>query len=181
MIDPRPVMPIVHFPDELFEFRPDVVILTAAMGALDAHAAVEAFVGRAGRIVFLSSGDVDRVYGRFTGIEAGPIQKGMLSEDARLRSVLSRTETGDPIRRRIGSASSCSRRSRIQRRREAYTPATAERMAWLPTSAIGPDLSSPVAFAQHIAYDTGRVGYCENVPEGGTSEDVAIELHRTCR
>jgi nucleoside-diphosphate-sugar epimerase len=41
IIDPRSVMPIQHFPDELFEFQPDVVILTVAMGALDAHAAVE--------------------------------------------------------------------------------------------------------------------------------------------
>ena len=81
-------MPIQRLPTELFEFRPDAVILTVAMGAVDARAAVEAFAGRAGRIVLLSSGDVYRAYGRFSGIEAGPIQKGLLTEDAPLRSVL---------------------------------------------------------------------------------------------
>ena len=86
--DSRSVMPIQDFPSESFEFNPDVVILTVAMGAVDAGAAVEAFAGRAGRIVLLSSGDVYRAYGRFTGIEAGPIQKGLLTEDAPLRSVL---------------------------------------------------------------------------------------------
>jgi nucleoside-diphosphate-sugar epimerase len=55
--DSRSVLPIEHFPAELFEFNADVVILTLAMGALDARAAVEAFAGRAGRIVLLSSGD----------------------------------------------------------------------------------------------------------------------------
>jgi nucleoside-diphosphate-sugar epimerase len=86
--DSRSVMPIRRFPTEVFEFKPDVVILTMAMGAVDAHAAVNAFAGRTGRIVLLSSGDVYRAYGRLTGIEAGPIQKGSLTEDAPLRSVL---------------------------------------------------------------------------------------------
>ena len=84
----RSVMPIQRFPAELFEFKPDVVILTVAMGAVDARAAVEAFAGRVGRIVLLSSGDVYRAYGRFTGTELGPIDKGLLTEDAPLRSVL---------------------------------------------------------------------------------------------
>jgi len=86
--DSRSVMPIQRLPTELFEFRPDAVILTVAMGAVDARAAVEAFAGRAGRIVLLSSGDVYRAYGRLTGIEPGPIQRGLLTEDAPLRSVL---------------------------------------------------------------------------------------------
>ena len=86
--DSRSVMPIQRFPAKLFEFKPDVVILTVAMGAVDARAAVEAFAGRAGRIVLLSSGDVYRAYGRFTGTEPGPIDKGLLTEDAPLRSVL---------------------------------------------------------------------------------------------
>jgi nucleoside-diphosphate-sugar epimerase len=86
--DSRSVMPIQRFPTEVFEFKPDVVILTMAMGAVDARAAVEAFAGRVGRIVLLSSGDVYRAYGRFTGIEAGPVEKGLLTEDAPLRSVL---------------------------------------------------------------------------------------------
>jgi nucleoside-diphosphate-sugar epimerase len=86
--DSRSVMPIRRFPTEVFEFKPDVVILTMAMGAVDARAAVEAFAGRVGRIVLLSSGDVYRAYGRLTGIEAGPVEKGLLTEDAPLRSVL---------------------------------------------------------------------------------------------
>jgi len=86
--NPRSVMPIQDFPAELFEFDPDVVILTVAMGAVDSRAAVEAFAGRTGRLVLLSSGDVYRAYGRFTGIEPGPIEKGLLTEDAPLRSVL---------------------------------------------------------------------------------------------
>jgi nucleoside-diphosphate-sugar epimerase len=81
-------MPIQCFPTEMFEFQPDVVILTIAMGAVDADAAVKAFAGRAGRMVLLSSGDVYRAYGRLTGIEAGPVEKGLLTEDAPLRSVL---------------------------------------------------------------------------------------------
>jgi nucleoside-diphosphate-sugar epimerase len=86
--DSRSVMPIQRFPAELFEFKPDVVILTVAMGAVDARAAVEAFAGRTGRIVLLSSGDVYRAYGRFTRTEPGPIDRGLLTEDAPLRSVL---------------------------------------------------------------------------------------------
>lgn len=64
------------------------MILTLAMGAVDAGAAVQAFAGRASRIVLLSSGDVYRAYGRFTGTETGPIDKGLLTEEAPLRSVL---------------------------------------------------------------------------------------------
>jgi len=86
--DSRSIMPIQHFPPELFRFKPDVVILTVAMGAVDARAAVEAFAGRASRIVLLSSGDVYWAYGRLIGIESGPLQQGLLTEDAPLRSVL---------------------------------------------------------------------------------------------
>jgi nucleoside-diphosphate-sugar epimerase len=49
---------------------------------------MEAFADRAGRIVLLSSGDVYRAYGRFTAIEPGPIEEGLLTEDSPLRSVL---------------------------------------------------------------------------------------------
>jgi nucleoside-diphosphate-sugar epimerase len=86
--DARSVMPIQNFPAQLFEFHPDVVILTVVMGAVDGHAATEAFRGRTGRLVLLSSGDVYRAYGRFTGMESGPIEKGLLTEGAPLRSVL---------------------------------------------------------------------------------------------
>ncbi len=52
---------------------------------------------------------------------------------------------------------------------EASTPTIAERLAWLPPSAIEPDLSSPFDFTQNIAYDTSRIrtelGYREIVSE----------------
>jgi nucleoside-diphosphate-sugar epimerase len=87
-IDSQSRAPIEHFPTEVLQFEPDVVILTVTMGAADARAAVIAFTGRTGRIVLLSSGDVYLAYGRFSGIEPGPIEEGALSEEAPLRSVL---------------------------------------------------------------------------------------------
>lgn len=87
-IDSSSVMPILDFPGELFAFKPDVVILTVTMGAADAEAAMKAFRGHAGRIVLLSSGDVYWAYGRFAGVETGPVQKELLTEDSPLRSVL---------------------------------------------------------------------------------------------
>ncbi|HEV2418841.1 MAG TPA: NAD-dependent epimerase/dehydratase family protein [Terriglobia bacterium] len=88
IIDPHSVMPIQRFPTELFDFEPDIVVHTVAMGAVDAQAAVKTFAGRAGRLVLLSSGDVYRAYGRFTKIEPGPIDEGLLSENAPLRTAL---------------------------------------------------------------------------------------------
>lgn len=88
IIDPHSTMPIQGFPADLFDFGSDVVIHTLAMGAVDAQVCVSAFAGRAGRLVLLSSGDVYRAYGRFTRIEPGLPEQGLLSEDAPLRSVL---------------------------------------------------------------------------------------------
>src|SRR5437016_8283308 len=53
-----------------------------AMGERDAQAAMEAFEGRAHRLVVLSSGDVYRAYGRFIGLEPGPVEKGLLTESS---------------------------------------------------------------------------------------------------
>jgi nucleoside-diphosphate-sugar epimerase len=88
ILDSQSVMPIQRFPNELFDFAPDVVIHTIAMGSPDAHAAAEAFAGHAGRLVLLSSGDVYRAYGRFIRIEPGPPDEGLLSEDSPLRTTL---------------------------------------------------------------------------------------------
>jgi nucleoside-diphosphate-sugar epimerase len=88
ILHPRSVMPIQKFPKKLFEFGPDVVVHTVAMGAVDAEAAVRAFAGHTGRLVLLSSGDVYRAYGRFTKLEPGPPDEGPLSEDAPLRTKL---------------------------------------------------------------------------------------------
>ena len=68
--------------------QPEAVIHTFAMGAADAAAAHEAFAGRTGRLVLLSSGDVYRAYGRFIRLESGAAEQGLLQEDSPLRTVL---------------------------------------------------------------------------------------------
>jgi nucleoside-diphosphate-sugar epimerase len=80
--------PISNFPNELFDFAPDVVIHTFAMAEADARAAVAAFSGCASRLVVLSSGDVYLSYGRFIGLEPGGAEQGLLSEDAPVRTIL---------------------------------------------------------------------------------------------
>lgn len=88
IVDVRAGIPVLEFPADLIELRPDVVVHMIAMGEADARAAVRAFGGIAKRFVILSSGDVYRAYGRFIGIELGPVEKGLLTEDSPLRSVL---------------------------------------------------------------------------------------------
>jgi nucleoside-diphosphate-sugar epimerase len=86
--DPAATMPVVTFPKALFEAAPDVVIHMIPMGEHDAQAATRAFRGRARRLVALSSGDVYLAYGRFTGLEPGPVADGPLHESSPLRTVL---------------------------------------------------------------------------------------------
>ena len=86
--DPRSTMPVMAFPKELFEPAPDVVIHMIPMGERDARAAMDACRGQAHRLVALSSGDVYLAYGRFTGLEPGPVEQGPLHESSPLRSVL---------------------------------------------------------------------------------------------
>jgi nucleoside-diphosphate-sugar epimerase len=81
-------MPVRTFPPELLHFDFDAVIHMIAVGEADARAAVEAFTGRAQRLIVLSSGDVYRAYGRFIGLEPGPVEEGLLTEDSPLRTVL---------------------------------------------------------------------------------------------
>lgn len=81
-------MPVRKFAADLFKPLPDILIHMIAMGEEDSRAAVEAFGGRVERMVWLSSGDVYRAYGRFTGIEPGPVDNSLLTEDSPLRSVL---------------------------------------------------------------------------------------------
>ena len=81
-------MPVLQFPAELLRESFDVVVHMIAMGEADARAAVDAFSGRTGRLVALSSGDVYLAYGRFTGLEPGPVEHGLLTEDSPLRTVL---------------------------------------------------------------------------------------------
>lgn len=100
ILNPLSLTPIDKFPRQLFEFEPEIIVHTMAMGAADAEAAVTAFAGLARRLVLLSSGDVYLAYGRFTGIEPGPIIEGLLSEDSPLRTKLF------PYRKRASSSES---------------------------------------------------------------------------
>jgi nucleoside-diphosphate-sugar epimerase len=86
--NPASTMPVIAFPKELFEPAPDVVIHMIPMGERDARAAIDACRGRAQRLVAVSSGDVYLAYGRFTGLEPGPIEQGPLHESSPLRSAL---------------------------------------------------------------------------------------------
>ena len=86
--DPRAAIPVTHFPPELLVEQADVVIHMIAMGQADANAVVQTFAGKTKRLVVASSGDVYRAYGRFTGLEPGPVETGLLTEDSPLRSVL---------------------------------------------------------------------------------------------
>jgi nucleoside-diphosphate-sugar epimerase len=84
----RATLPFLHFPFELSEPPPDVVLLMFPVGGDDARAAVSRFTGAAGRIVAISSGDVYRAYGRLLGSEPGPPEPVPLDEDAPLRQTL---------------------------------------------------------------------------------------------
>jgi len=81
-------MPVLNFPQDLLHAEFEIVVHMIAMGELDARAAVQAFTGRAERLVAVSSGDVYQAYGRFTGLEPGPVEEGLLTEDSPLRKVL---------------------------------------------------------------------------------------------
>ena len=85
---PSAAMPVVEFPAELPATRPDVVLHMIPIGERDARAAVEAFRGRAGRLVALSSCDVYRAYGRLLRLEEGEADDRPLPEEAPLREAL---------------------------------------------------------------------------------------------
>src|SRR5215471_1180496 len=86
--DARAGIPVTVFPKEILSENFDVVVHMIAMGEADARSAVEAFRGRVPRLVALSSGDVYRAYGRFTGLEPGSPEPGLLHESSPLRGVL---------------------------------------------------------------------------------------------
>ena len=85
---PLAAMPVTQFPNEVLQPAPDVVIHMIPMGSDDSQAAIDAFRGRARRLVCLSSGDVYRAYGVFMQLEPGPIEVGLLNESSPLRSTL---------------------------------------------------------------------------------------------
>jgi nucleoside-diphosphate-sugar epimerase len=86
--DPAAAIPVLSYPPDVMEPPVEVAIHMIAMGERDAQAAMDAFRGKARRLVVLSSGDVYRAYGRFTGLEPGAIENGILTEASPLRSVL---------------------------------------------------------------------------------------------
>jgi nucleoside-diphosphate-sugar epimerase len=69
-------------------FRPDVVVDMICYTERDAHSLTAAFRGLTGRLVLISSGDVYRAYGVFTGLEEGPPEPTPIREDDPLRKVL---------------------------------------------------------------------------------------------
>jgi nucleoside-diphosphate-sugar epimerase len=71
----------------LRRFAPRVVVDMIAYTGRDATGLIEAFRGLAARLVVTSSADVYRAYGRFIGLEDGPVEPSPLDEDAPLRSV----------------------------------------------------------------------------------------------
>lgn len=85
---PRAGVPVLHFPSELSNPPPDVVLHMFPVGQDDARAAVARFAGVARRMVALSSGDVYRAYGRLLGTEPGPAEPVPLDENAPLREAL---------------------------------------------------------------------------------------------
>jgi nucleoside-diphosphate-sugar epimerase len=85
---PEAASPVVAFPPELTELAWDIVLSMMPVGERDARALVETFRGITRRLVALSSGDVYRAYGIFSGTEAGPPERMPLAEDAPLRENL---------------------------------------------------------------------------------------------
>jgi nucleoside-diphosphate-sugar epimerase len=83
--NPRASVPFLHFPSELSEPAPDIVLHMFPVGHDDTQAAVDRFGGIAKRVVAISSGDVYRAYGRLLGSEPGPLEPVPLKEAAALR------------------------------------------------------------------------------------------------
>src|SRR5262249_55919168 len=67
---------------------PKVVVDMIAFNESEALDLMATFRGLARRAVVISSGDVYRAYGRFLGLELGPIESTPLAEDSPLRTVL---------------------------------------------------------------------------------------------
>lgn len=85
---PRASVPFLHFPSELTEPAPDVVLHMFPVGQDDTRAAMARFAGIVERLVAISSGDVYRAYGRLLGSEPGPPEPVPLTENAALRESL---------------------------------------------------------------------------------------------
>ena len=154
-------IPVLSFPNELLLDQFDVVIHMIAMGEADARAAVQAFRGRTGRLVALSSGDVYRAYGIFTGIEPGPPEPGLLSEESRLRSVLYpyRKQAKSPIDWTYSYEKILAEREVLS---EASLPATILRLPKVYGPGGDADLATVYSFRNHPQWRWTH-GYVENV------------------
>jgi nucleoside-diphosphate-sugar epimerase len=74
--------------EDFRRFGPDIVVDMVAFTEADALGLVQAFRVLARRSVVISSADVYRAYGRFLGLESGPIEATPLTEDSPLRTTL---------------------------------------------------------------------------------------------
>ena len=171
ILDPLSAMPIVRFPKALFEFKPDTVVHTVAMGENDAQAAVEAFANMAGRLVMLSSGDVYRAYGRFTGIEPGPIEEGLLTEESPLRTVLFpyRKQADSPMALQYWYEKILAEQAVLESK---AAPAIVLRLPKVYGPGGNEDLATVYRYRHHPNWRWSH-GYVENIA-------AAVELAATC-
>lgn len=77
-----------EFASDFGRFAPDIVLDMIPATEDDARRILHLFRGRAHRIVAISSQDVYRAYGAFTGTEPGPVEPTPLTEDAAIRERL---------------------------------------------------------------------------------------------
>lgn len=154
-------MPIVRFPAELLTPRPDVVVHMIAMGEADARAAAGFFGGRTRRMVWISSGDVYLAYGRFVGVEPGPLIAGLLDENARVRSVL--FPYSDPSKPADDLANTYDK-ILVERiaMDDPQLPGTVLRLPKVYGPGDNADLSTVYAFREHSHWRWTH-GYVENV------------------
>jgi nucleoside-diphosphate-sugar epimerase len=73
---------------EFRRFGPEVVVDMIAFTEADAAGLIKTFRGLARRTVVISSADVYRAYGRFLGLEDGPVEPTPLTEESPLRAAL---------------------------------------------------------------------------------------------
>ncbi len=159
--DPHAGRPVLRYPDALRNAAPDVVVHMLLIGEGDAREAVAAWRDRARRLVAISSGDVYRAYGRFTGLEPGPVEPCPLDEDAPLRSVLYpyRHEARSPDDWRYAY-------EKILAEREVLSDASLEGVVLRLPKVYGPgdnaDLATVYSARRHVNWRWTH-GYVENV------------------
>jgi len=154
-------MPVLAFPEVLLRERFDSVIHMIPMGEADARAAVHAFGSCTQRLVGLSSGDVYRAYGRFTGLEEGQTEDGLLTEDSPLRTRLY------PYREQANSPQDLSyyyEKILVEREllQQTFVPATVLRLPKVYGPGNNADLATLYGYRDHPEWRWTH-GYVENV------------------